>query len=186
VAADVLDALGPLAAERGVRFDLSAPAAGSALAVADRDQIAQVIQNLAENAVKYAPPGDLVSAEVSANLTLAQAVSPVADLADRFSLLAPETGRGGAFVAVRVRDRGPGMASAHLPRLTERFYRVEGQKAAKPGTGLGLAIVKHIVSRHRGGLLVESGVGEGTRFTAYFPMAEDSAAGADQASPLTR
>ena len=58
-----------------------------------------------------------------------------------------------------------------MPRLTERFYRVEGQKSGeRSGTGLGLAIVKHIVNRHRGGLAVESVQGEGATFTAYFPM----------------
>jgi two-component system phosphate regulon sensor histidine kinase PhoR len=63
------------------------------------------------------------------------------------------------------------MAREHLPRLTERFYRVEGQKSGdREGTGLGLAIVKHIANRHRGGLLVESALGRGTTFTAYFPM----------------
>jgi two-component system phosphate regulon sensor histidine kinase PhoR len=65
------------------------------------------------------------------------------------------------------------MNREHLPRLTERFYRVEGQKSggARPGTGLGLAIVKHIVNRHRGGLTVESAPGQGARFIAYFPVA---------------
>ncbi|HYC74179.1 sensor histidine kinase, partial [Brevundimonas sp.] len=82
---------------------------------------------------------------------------------------------GGAKQAVQlsVRDYGPGIAPEHLPRLTERFYRVEGQKSGgeRAGTGLGLAIVKHIVNRHRGGLTVESAPGHGSRFTAYFPVA---------------
>jgi two-component system phosphate regulon sensor histidine kinase PhoR len=73
---------------------------------------------------------------------------------------------------VTVRDHGPGLAREHLPRLTERFYRVEGQKSGeRQGTGLGLAIVKHIVNRHRGGLTVESAPGQGATFTAYFPTA---------------
>jgi two-component system phosphate regulon sensor histidine kinase PhoR len=63
------------------------------------------------------------------------------------------------------------MAREHLPRLTERFYRVEGQKSGdRPGTGLGLAIVKHIINRHRGGLVVESIPGEGSVLVAYFPQ----------------
>jgi Signal transduction histidine kinase len=70
-----------------------------------------------------------------------------------------------------VRDHGPGMAREHLPRLTERFYRVEGQKSGeRQGTGLGLAIVKHIMNRHQGGLVVESAPGLGAAFTAWFPM----------------
>ena len=67
-------------------------------------------------------------------------------------------------------DQGPGIARGNLPRLTERFYRVEGQKSGEhAGTGLGLAIVKHIVNRHRGGLTVESAEGQGAAFAAYFP-----------------
>ena len=169
---DVLDALAPLAANRHVRFQSVLPETGSALALADRDQILQVIQNLVENAVKYAPEGGCVSLEVATDLILAEASSPRTNLAAHFSLLTPETTHGRTFVALRVRDFGAGIARSHLPRLTERFYRVEGQKTRKPGTGLGLAIVKHIVNRHRGGLLVESAVGEGTAFTAYIPAAD--------------
>ena len=74
------------------------------------------------------------------------------------------------YVALRIDGPGPGIAREHLPRLTERFYRVEGQKGGeRPGTGLGLAIVKHIVNRHRGGLVVESTPGEGAAFTVYLP-----------------
>ena len=87
-------------------------------------------------------------------------------------LVTPDREPGQRFAAVSVRDRGPGMAREHLPRLTERFYRVEGQKSGeRQGTGLGLAIVKHIVNRHRGGLAVESAPGQGAVFTAYFPVA---------------
>ena len=65
------------------------------------------------------------------------------------------------------------MEREHLPRLTERFYRVEGQKSGeRSGTGLGLAIVKHIVNRHRGGLSVESLVGDGSIFTVYLPESD--------------
>ena len=73
-------------------------------------------------------------------------------------------------MTLRVADSGPGMAREHLPRLAERFYRVEGQKSSeRAGTGLGLAIVKHIVSRHHGALLAESMPGEGSTFTVFFP-----------------
>jgi two-component system phosphate regulon sensor histidine kinase PhoR len=167
---DVLEALAPLAAERGVRFDPRLPTE-PALALADRDQIVQVVQNLAENAVKYAPDGGCVWVEVATALSLAQAATATAGLEGHFSLLTPEHARGRTYVAVRVRDFGPGMARGHLPRLTERFYRVEGQRLRKPGTGLGLAIVKHIINRHRGGLIVESAPGEGALFTAYLPAA---------------
>ena len=79
--------------------------------------------------------------------------------------------RGGtAMVAVSVRDRGDGIARTHLPRLTERFYRVDAARSrAMGGTGLGLAIVKHILNRHRGRLTIESEVGVGSAFTVYLP-----------------
>ena len=83
------------------------------------------------------------------------------------SLLSPDSGEDIAYVVLRVRDDGPGIARQHLPRLAERFYRVEGQK--KGGTGLGLAIVKHVVNRHRGGVAVESAEGEGATFSIYLP-----------------
>ena len=71
----------------------------------------------------------------------------------------------------RVRDYGPGIAPEHLPRLTERFYRVDvGQSRAKGGTGLGLAMVKHILARHRGRLTIESEMGEGASFQLVLPL----------------
>ncbi|WP_244433608.1 ATP-binding protein, partial [Azospirillum sp. B506] len=81
------------------------------------------------------------------------------------------TGRGGSgMVSVSVRDRGDGIARTHLPRLTERFYRVDAARSrAMGGTGLGLAIVKHILNRHRGRLTIESEVGVGSAFTVYLP-----------------
>ncbi|MDB5481554.1 MAG: histidine kinase [Caulobacteraceae bacterium] len=172
---DVLDALGPLAKERCVSLRPSLPPLGEAVAAADRDQIVQVIQNLVENAVKYTPEGGEVVVEVLADLSPTTATARVSDLAAHFSILTPDHAAGRRYVAVRVRDFGPGIARNHLPRLTERFYRVEGQKAReRPGTGLGLAIVKHIVNRHRGGLIVESAEGAGALFSAYVPMADPS------------
>jgi len=180
---DVLDALGPLAKERCVTLRPTLPPPGAAIAAADRDQILQVIQNLAENAVKYTPSGGEVIVEVLADLSPTMAAGRVSDLAAHFSILTPDHATGRRYVAVRVRDFGPGIARNHLPRLTERFYRVEGQKAReRPGTGLGLAIVKHIVNRHRGGLIVESTEGAGALFSAYVPMAETAEEAPEQAS----
>jgi two-component system phosphate regulon sensor histidine kinase PhoR len=77
-------------------------------------------------------------------------------------------------VFLAVKDRGEGIAREHIPRLTERFYRVDVRRSrAIGGTGLGLAIVKHIVNRHRGRLLVESKVGEGSTFTVFLPLATE-------------
>ncbi len=71
-----------------------------------------------------------------------------------------------------VRDFGPGIAPEHLPRLTERFYRVDvGDSRAQGGTGLGLSLVKHILNRHRGRLFIEDVPGQGATFTAGFPLA---------------
>ena len=75
-------------------------------------------------------------------------------------------------MALAVTDDGQGIARAHLPRLTERFYRVDtGRSRAIGGTGLGLAIVKHVVNRHRGVLLIESEFGQGTTVTVWLPVA---------------
>ncbi len=75
-----------------------------------------------------------------------------------------------------VRDHGPGIAPEHLPRLTERFYRVDvGESRAKGGTGLGLAIVKHILARHRGRLGIDSAPGQGATFSAAVPLEDGDA-----------
>ncbi len=168
---DVLDALAPLAEEKGVAFAHDLPAAGEALAVADRDQVLQVIQNLAENALKYTPAGGTVTVSLESGLEAAACAAGQSDGAIHLSLLTPDHAPDRRYAALRVADQGPGIARANLPRLTERFYRVEGQKSGEhAGTGLGLAIVKHIVNRHRGGLTVESAEGKGAAFTAYFPI----------------
>ena len=85
------------------------------------------------------------------------------------ALLTPDHGTD-TYCELAISDCGPGIAREHLPRLTERFYRVEGQKSGeRSGTGLGLAIVKHIMNRHRGGLSVESTPGAGATFRVCFP-----------------
>jgi two-component system phosphate regulon sensor histidine kinase PhoR len=167
---DVVDALGPLAAERGVKLKTSLPARGLAMVVGDRDQILQVAQNLIDNALKYSPDGGEVEIEVASDLSVDAALALTRPGAARLSLLSPDLVGGERFVVLRCADHGPGIAREHLPRLSERFYRVEGQKSGERlGTGLGLAIVKHIINRHRGGLAIESVEGQGATFTAYLP-----------------
>src|SRR6202011_6301134 len=84
-----------------------------------------------------------------------------------------ETADGAGEAIVCVRDYGPGIAAEHLPRLTERFYRIDvGQSRAEGGTGLGLALVKHILNRHRGRLIIESSLGSGAVFTVRLPLAD--------------
>lgn len=187
-AADVVDALSVLSEEKGVTLSLeeAAPdeslldgaepvraAGGRAASVTgDRDEIVQVVQNLVDNAIKYSRPGDTVRILIRRDLTWETGVPAAAPELNRLSLLTPDREGGAVYAGVTVIDRGPGMAREQLPRLTERFYRVEGQKSGERlGTGLGLAIVKHIVNRHRGGLMVESAPDRGAAFTAYFPVA---------------
>jgi two-component system, OmpR family, phosphate regulon sensor histidine kinase PhoR len=142
----VADGLQMLARERGVDIAIAAP--GEPVVVAgDRDELTRVFENLIENALRYGAAGKRV------------------DIG--FARESPD----GAAVLVTVRDYGAGIAAEHLPRLTERFYRVDvGQSRAEGGTGLGLALVKHILNRHRGRLTIESEIGKGATFTVQMPL----------------
>jgi two-component system phosphate regulon sensor histidine kinase PhoR len=114
----------------------------------DHDELVQAVQNLLSNAIKYGKPGGRIDVRIEA-------------VAER---------RGGTAWKLSVADDGPGIAPEHLPRLTERFYRVStAESRQKGGTGLGLAIVKHIVLRHRGRVEVESMLGRGTTVSLIFP-----------------
>jgi two-component system phosphate regulon sensor histidine kinase PhoR len=167
---EVVEAAAPLGAQRRVKLDWRPCAAGQVFVRGERDQIVQVVQNLLDNAIKYSPDGAAVRIELTSDLSdLAAAASK--EGVPRLSLVAPDPSPE-TYAALRVVDLGPGIARQNLPRLSERFYRVDGQKSgARSGTGLGLAIVKHIMNRHRGGLVVASAEGEGSTFTAYFPTA---------------
>ncbi len=175
---DVVDALAPQITVKGLKIILDMPGTGCAEVVGDRDQVVQVVQNLLDNAVKYAPAGGSVSVSVREGLSLEGATAPrpgdvrqTAPNGGRMPLLTPVRNGSERYVLLRVDDGGPGMAREHLPRLTERFYRVEGQRSGeRMGTGLGLAIVKHIVNRHRGGFFVESAPDHGAGFAVYLPM----------------
>ena len=115
----------------------------------DRDELIQVFENLLENALKYGHSGGRVE------ITIAP------------------PGEGGGVdreVDVTIRDFGPGIAEEHIPRITERFYRVDVESSrAQKGTGLGLSIVKHILTRHHGRLSIRSRPGEGAAFTVHLP-----------------
>jgi len=116
----------------------------------DADQLMQVITNLTENAIKYGGEGGRVVL--------------------RLSGLRRDPILGRAAICVEVQDFGPGFDEMHIPRLTERFYRIDGHRSrALGGTGLGLAIVKHIINRHKGRLKIESQVGQGSSFTVVLP-----------------
>jgi two-component system phosphate regulon sensor histidine kinase PhoR len=173
-ATDVIDALVPLIREKGLNVETLYPDRGLADVAGDRDQILQVIQNLIENAVKYSGPGGALRIEVRAPAGDESATPPRDPSAARMTLLAPDRPQDRRYAVLRVTDAGPGIPRDRLPRLTERFYRVEGQKSGgeRAGTGLGLAIVKHIVNRHRGGMAVESAEGRGASFTVWLPLAD--------------
>jgi len=95
------------------------------------------------------------------------------DDAGRMSIAAaPASSDARSFAVLRVSDAGPGIERQYLPRLSERFYRVDQGRGLKPGTGLGLAIVKHVVQRHRGEFVVESEPGRGSAFGVVLPMSE--------------
>ena len=150
-----VDAMAPLLAERRVRLDARLEP-GAVAAPADAGQLGQVVRNLLENALRYGPEGGTV------RLSVARAAPTADSAAARFP---PRPG-----VVVSVADDGPGIAREHIPRLTERFYRVDrGRARHSGGTGLGLAIVKHIVNRHRGQLLIESEEGVGSTFRVWLP-----------------
>jgi len=142
----VIEGLEPLAKERQVAIETDLP--DHATIAGDREELLRLFENLIENALKYGASGGRVLVS-----------------------LATETiGDGPSEYRVRVRDFGPGIAPEHLPRLTERFYRVDvGDSRAQGGTGLGLSLVKHIVNRHRGRLLIASVPSQGATFSACFP-----------------
>src|SRR6202011_3022539 len=148
VVRQVADALQVLAAERGVTIDIKAPAE-PLVVIGDRDELTRLFENLIENALKYGGGGKRVDVNLGR-----------ADAADS---------PGEAVVVVR--DFGAGIPPEHLPRLTERFYRVDvGHSRAEGGTGLGLALVKHIVNRHRGRLTIESTLWQGAAFSVRLPL----------------
>ena len=150
----VADALQLLARDRGVSIEVDMPD-GELMVLGDRDELIRVFENLIENALKYGASGKRI------------------DLA-----LAREGTAEGEEAVVSVKDYGPGIAPEHLPRLTERFYRVDvAESRAQGGTGLGLALVKHILQRHRGRLSIESALGSGATFAVRLPIVTSTRSG---------
>lgn len=142
--------LADLAAKEEKSFEISLPdelpnVPGS------EDELTQVFQNLIENAVKYGRRQSKVSVSASISQKMA--------------------GLNGPALVIEVSDEGEGIPQHHIPRLTERFYRVDTHRSRnKGGTGLGLAIVKHIINRHRGRFSIASTEGVGSRFIVALPM----------------
>ena len=159
IAHETAESLAPMAEERGTVITTDLPARGPRVR-GDRDQLIQAIGNLLENGLKYGGDGPV---ELSR---------------------APATPDHPGMVGLRVRDHGEGVPAEHIPRLTERFYRVSVKRSrSQGGTGLGLAIVKHILSRHRGELSIESTPGEGSSFTLWLPVERAGAPAAEDDAP---
>jgi two-component system phosphate regulon sensor histidine kinase PhoR len=151
----VVEGLEPQAAKRAMPIDIRM-ADDLPKVPGEPNELNQVFQNLIANALKYG------RGETAVDVT--------AVAVPRGPVSMPAASRG-PCLRVSVRDRGDGIAKEHLPRLTERFYRVDTARSRQlGGTGLGLAIVKHILARHRGVLTIESTVGEGSTFTVYLPL----------------
>jgi len=144
----VLETIRPLASDAGVTISTDIPDLPSVSG--DPDQLRQVLANLIENAIKYG--GEKGQVKISASIS------------DKDAKLR------GPALRIAVADSGPGIDPIHLPRLTERFYRVDSHRSRSlGGTGLGLAIVKHILNRHRGRLTIDSTPGQGSVFTVILP-----------------
>jgi two-component system, OmpR family, phosphate regulon sensor histidine kinase PhoR len=145
----VKDSLETLARDSGVKIQIQVPDQPF-IVLGDRDELTSVFENLIENALKYGAAGKRVE----------------------ISFAEIEGSEGQREARVSVRDYGPGIAREHIPRLTERFYRVDvTESRAQGGTGLGLALVKHILNRHRGKLDIDSVLGSGATFTVRLPSA---------------
>jgi two-component system phosphate regulon sensor histidine kinase PhoR len=144
----VVDGLQTLARDRGVEIKVAVPP-DTLMVLGERDELIRALENLVENALKYGAAGKRVDITVTRGQTRA----------------------GTPEARVVVRDYGPGIAPEHLPRLTERFYRVDvADSRAQGGTGLGLALVKHVLNRHGGRLTIESTLGAGAAFTMHLPL----------------
>ncbi len=142
----VVDGLQTLARDRGVTVNIEAASALPVLG--DHDELVRIFENLVENALKYGAAGRRVDIKIGPG----------------------SSAEGEPEAQVSVRDFGPGISPEHLPRLTERFYRVDvTESRAQGGTGLGLALVKHILNRHRGRLTIDSAPGAGATFAVHLP-----------------
>ena len=153
VVRDAAAALSPLAEADEVTVALDV-APDLPRVVGERDELIQLFQNLIHNAIKYGRHGGQVWLTLSAGPGAARRAG------------------GGSLVSITVRDDGEGIPREAIPRLTERFYRVDVKRSReRGGTGLGLAIVKHIINRHQGRLQIESQPGQGSSFIVTLPAA---------------
>jgi two-component system phosphate regulon sensor histidine kinase PhoR len=145
----VIHSLAPLAEAERTEIETVFPAT-TIVVPGDSDQLAQVVSNLLENAIKYSRPDTTVKVSLAED--------------SNHPMLRQDA------IVFTVEDQGEGIEATHIPRLTERFYRIDTHRSREMGgTGLGLAIVKHIVNRHRGRLRITSEHGKGSRFSVILP-----------------
>ncbi|MEO1708097.1 MAG: ATP-binding protein, partial [Pseudomonadota bacterium] len=171
VADEVVEGLRPLIEKSEAIVELTKVEVTPMLAAGDRDEIVQAAQNLVQNAIKYGGEPAQILIRVGRGeapmigedeKAFQRAGDSAAQVAARLGVNISE------LTFLQVRDYGPGIERGDLPRLTERFYRVNVERSRNTGgTGLGLAIVKHIMTRHKGGLQIESRLAMGTAFTCY-------------------
>ncbi|MEM6851394.1 MAG: ATP-binding protein [Pseudomonadota bacterium] len=188
---DVVDGMTPIAHAQNVEIRIINDVRGGPEIIGDRDEVIQVVQNLVDNAIKYGGAGGRVEVFIGVGAPPALDPASIPSLVHHSGdYLNQVAARAGAeledYLHLQVRDHGPGVERADLPRLTERFYRVDVQTSRqRGGTGLGLAIVKHIVNRHRGAFEAESAIGKGSAFTVSFRRrpVDDEEGGADFAAP---
>lgn len=154
IVTSVLNALGAMAEAKDIEIVRNLGQQMPAIP-GDADQLSQVVTNLLENAIKYGPRGSTVRLSLSTK--------------DNHPALRQDA------VLLEVQDEGEGIDAVHIPRLTERFYRIDSHRSREMGgTGLGLAIVKHVVNRHRGRLRIESEKGKGSTFSVILPTSVNS------------
>lgn len=174
-AADVVESLAPLFDKAGAIVDFIADTDEPTTVRGERDEIFQAVQNLLHNAVKYGGEPAMIKVRVGRGVApaLVDEGEPGTRAGDTPEQVAARLGvEVEDLVYFQIRDFGPGVDRAALPRLTERFYRVNIERSRKSGgTGLGLAIVKHILNRHKGGFQIESKLARGTAFNCYFQSA---------------
>jgi two-component system phosphate regulon sensor histidine kinase PhoR len=162
----------PQAERKSIQLVTAVPAELPAV-MADRDRLVQILVNLIDNAVKYTPEGGKVT------VIAERASGASSPLVSSSQLALPPTDQSvpapGDFVDIAVMDTGIGIPRKDLPRITERFYRVDKARSRElGGTGLGLAIVKHLVQAHGGSLTIESELGKGTDVRFTLPAATAS------------
>ncbi len=168
------ESVAPMAKQSDIKIKYSGPK--ELLVLGTQDELVQLALNIIDNGVKMTEAGQnievkgkIIKGWEAENAFPKEALAP--DSSRRRIVSPAQTGVD--FAQIRIRDKGPGFKKEHLPRLSERFYRIAGDRSSeKKGTGLGLAIVKHIVKRHRGGLMIETAENVGTEFTILIPASK--------------